>query len=228
MRHDVPASPESTHVRILEIHELAIPDVRVVRFARFADDRGYFTESYRRSDVEGDPDAAFLHGLEFVQVNESHSSADVVRGLHFQWNPYMGKLVRTVSGRMVDLVLDIRLGSPTFGMIVAHDMPSEPAASFAEWIWVPPGFAHGNFFTEATTIEYFCTGEYSPGCEGAVSPLADDLDWSLCDPGLRREFQALLARGPVVSDKDREAGSVGEWADDSRSANFRYGQMAVA
>ena len=133
------------HMKILDVRTLAIPDVRVVRFARFLDARGSFTESYRRSDVEGDEAVSFLHDLAFVQVNESQSHADVVRGLHFQWNPFMGKLVRTMRGRMVDLVLDIRLGSPTFGRVVAYDMPPIlPPTEYSEWIWVPPGFAHGN------------------------------------------------------------------------------------
>ena len=215
-------------MKILDLRQLAIPDVRVVRFARFLDDRGYFTESYRRSDVDGDEAVSFLHGQAFVQANESYSRADVVRGLHFQWNPFMGKLVRTVSGRMVDLVLDIRLGSPTLGKIVAHDMPGEASASSSEWIWVPPGFAHGNFFTEETIIEYFCTGEYSPGCEGAVSPLADDIDWSLCSSELRLEFVELLERGAVISDKDRDAGSVASWTSDARSVNFRYDDLGGA
>lgn len=214
-------------MKILDVRPLAIPDVHVIRFARFLDDRGSFTESYRRSDVEGDEAVSFLHDLAFVQVNESHSHADVVRGLHFQWNPFMGKLVRTVHGRMVDLVLDIRLGSPTFGRVIAHDMPAEPSADWSEWIWVPPGFAHGNYFTEETTIQYFCTGEYSPGCEGGVSPLADDLDWSLCDVELRREFDELLERGAVISEKDRAAGSVEDWEDDDRSGIFRYAELSV-
>ena len=97
----------------------------------------------------------------------------------------MGKLVRTLSGRMVDMILDIRKGSTTFGKIIAYDMPSEHEADYNEWIWVPPGFAHGNFFTEDSTIEYFCSGEYSPGCEAGISPLAADIDWSLCEGSLK-------------------------------------------
>ncbi len=213
-------------MKILEIRSLAIPEVRVLRFARFLDDRGYFTESYRRSEVEGETGATFLHALSFVQVNESYSHAGVVRGLHFQWNPFMGKLVRTVSGRMVDLVLDIRLGSPTFGSIIAHDMPSESSSDWCEWIWVPPGFAHGNFFPEPAIIEYFCTGEYSPGCESAVSPLSEDLDWSLCSSELRREFDELVDRSVIISDKDRGAGSVRSWKADARSSNFRYDELS--
>ena len=215
-------------MKIVEVRPLAIPEVQVVRFARFADERGYFTVTFRLSDVESDEGADFLRGLEFVQMNESVSRPRVVRGLHFQWNPYMGKLVRTIFGRMVDLVLDIRLGSPTFGKILAHDMPAHASSDSTEWIWVPPGFAHGNFFTEETTIEYLCTGEYSPGCEAAVSPFADDIDWSLAPPDLRDEFERVVAAGPLVSDKDRGGGSVADWAEDERSENFRYDELVAA
>jgi dTDP-4-dehydrorhamnose 3,5-epimerase len=213
-------------VKIADVRSLAVADVKVVRFVRFRDERGYFTEPYRQSDLDGDPSTSFLAGVTFPQSNESFSRAGVVRGLHFQWSPYMGKLVRTVRGRMVDLALDIRLESPTFGKIVAYDMPSSPETDWSEWIWVPPGFAHGNYFTEETLIEYFCSGEYSPGNEGAVSPLADDLDWSLCEPALRDEFRALVESDAVLSEKDRNAGSLAAWRDDGRSANFRYSELA--
>ena len=97
----------------------------------------------------------------------------------------MGKLVRTLTGRMVNLIIDIRKGSPTFGKMIGYDMPGRLDAEFAEWIWVPPGFAHGNLFTEDTLIEYFCSGEYSQGCEAGISPLSLDIDWSLCAPASR-------------------------------------------
>lgn len=207
-------------MKILEIKSLAIPSVKVVRFARFPDHRGYFTEPYRKSDAVAQ--LGFLGGLDFVQVNESYSRAGVVRGLHFQWNPFMGKFVRTVQGRMVDLFLDIRKGSPTFGKAAAYDMPSSPEADYAEWIWIPPGFAHGNFFTAESTIEYMCTGEYSPGCEAGVSPVSADIDWSLCGPGLKAELDDMLGREPLITDKDRNGFSVSSWLADGRSDNFTY------
>jgi len=212
-------------MRILDVDSLPIPDIKVVRFGRFRDDRGYFCEPYRRSAVGDDARTDFLAGVAIAQVNESWSREGVIRGLHFQWNPFMGKLVRTISGRMVDLVLDIRLDSPTFGKVLAHDMPASSEAEYSEWIWVPPGFAHGNLFTERTIIEYFCTGEYSPGNEAAVSPLAEDLDWSLCAPDLREEF-LTCAEGATISEKDRNAGSLSDWKSDPRSANFRYSDLA--
>ena len=95
-------------MKIIEVKCLAIPDVKVIRFGRFRDHRGYFTEPFRKSDFAHHPEMGFMKGVEFFQANESFSNAGVIRGLHFQWNPYMGKLVRTIAGRMVDLVLDIR------------------------------------------------------------------------------------------------------------------------
>jgi dTDP-4-dehydrorhamnose 3,5-epimerase len=209
-------------MKILSALTLAIPDIKVVRFARFCDHRGYFTEHFRRSDLQTSPQTPFLGGVEFVQGNESFSRAGTVRGLHFQWNPYMGKLVRTLHGHMIDLVLDIRKGSPTFGKIIAHDMPARAGEDFDEWIWVPPGFAHGNFFPRDTAIEYLCSGEYSAGCEAGISPLAGDLDWSLCEPGLRDQFRRAVSGTPVISDKDRNGLSVSAWERDERSRHFLY------
>jgi dTDP-4-dehydrorhamnose 3,5-epimerase-like enzyme len=104
-------------------------------------------------------------------------------------------------------------------------MPARVESDFSEWIWVPPGFAHGNFFTEESMIEYFCSGEYSPGCEGGVSPLSTDLDWSLCEPGLKMEFDNLIATTLVISDKDKNALSLQAWLADERANNFLYGPL---
>ena len=180
-------------MKIIEVSPLAIPDVHVVRFARFADERGYFTETFRRSVVESHEGAAFLRGLDFVQMNESVSRPDVVRGLHFQWNPYMGKLVRTISGRMVDLVLDIRLGSPTFGKLLAHDMPAHASSDSTEWIWVPPGFAHGFLvLSEEAEVIYKTSDYYAPQEERTLL-------WS--DPvlGIRWPLQGE----PILAERDR-------------------------
>ncbi len=212
-------------MKIIEVNELAIPAVKTIRFQRFVDHRGYFTEHFRQSDFEQHEATGFLRGVRFVQANESYSRAGTIRGLHFQWNPYMGKLVRTLHGHLIDLALDIRKGSPTFGQIVAHDMPASPDAGFNEWIWVPPGFAHGTAFLEDTTIEYFCSGEYSPGCEAGISPLAADIDWSACDPALAATFREIAGGAPLITDKDRDAPSVGQWERDGRSDNFVYGAL---
>ena len=211
-------------MKILSVTSLALPDVKVVRFARFADRRGYFTEPFRRSDIDQHSALAPLRGVALPQMNESWSKAGVIRGLHLQWNPLMGKLVRTISGRMVDLFLDIRLGSPTFGKIAAHDMPSADDAPHGEWIWVPAGFAHGIFFTEASRIEYLCSSEYSPACEAGLSPVAPDLDWSLCDPALKSAFDDLVASGATLSEKDATGFTLTAWQADDRSRHFVYGR----
>jgi len=210
-------------VKIVAADPLAIPDVRTIRFARFVDHRGYFTEHFRESDFQTSEQTAFLRGVRFVQANESFSRAGTIRGLHFQWNPHMGKLVRTLRGHLIDVALDIRKGSPTFGKIVAHDMPSRGEEAFNEWIWVPPGFAHGTVLLEDTLIEYFCSGEYSPGCEAGISPRAADLDWSHCDPGLAATVRDIAASTSLMTDKDRDAPTVAGWAADPRSDNFVYG-----
>jgi dTDP-4-dehydrorhamnose 3,5-epimerase len=209
-------------MKILSVTDLPLPGVKVIRFARFRDQRGYFTEPFRRSDFDSRSELASLKDQAFVQANESYSRANVVRGLHFQWSPFMGKLVRTIYGHMVDIVLDLRKGSPTLGKAVMHDMPSDTGADWSEWIWVPPGFAHGNYFMLESTIEYYCTGEYNQTCEAGVSPLSRDIDWSLCDRAQKASFDAVLANGAVISEKDRDAASLQTWLVDPRSDHFRY------
>jgi dTDP-4-dehydrorhamnose 3,5-epimerase len=210
-------------MKILSVISLALPDVKVVRFGRFCDSRGYFTEPFRRSDLFSHPELKkALQGVEFVQSNESFSRANVVRGLHFQWNPYQGKLVRPVVGHLIDLAMDIRHGSPTYGKIIAHDMPIARSGEVSEWIWLPPGFAHGTFFAEDTLIEYLCTGEYSQGCEAGISPLAPDLDWSLCDPKMHALFKQRVDAGALLSDKDRNGFTLAQWSADARSHNYEF------
>ena len=209
-------------MKILDVRALALPDVKVIRYARFRDHRGYFTEHYRRSDFAGSDMTPFMRGVEFVQTNESFSRRGTVRGLHFQWNPYQGKLVRTLHGHMIDLALDIRRGSPTFGKIVAYDMPMDPNREYSDWIWLPPGFAHGTVFLQDSTIEYFCSGEYNAACEAGISPLAGDIDWSMCDHGLKQAFDRIAWDEPLLSEKDRAGLSMADWARDQRSAIFTY------
>lgn len=212
-------------MKIISVKSLAIPAIKVIRFARFADNRGYFTESYNLNEFSNNPDMKFMKGVQFLQCNESHSKPGTVRGLHFQWNPYMGKLVRTLRGRMVDIVLDIRKKSPTLGKIIAHDMPSSPDMDHNEWIWVPPGFAHGNFFTEESTIEYFCSGTYSPECEKGISPLSNDIDWSICETSLKKLFDSIVPTTKLITDKDKNGFSVKGWLADERSDNFIFGKL---
>ena len=212
-------------MKIISVQDLAIPAVKVIRFARFSDHRGYFSEQYRLSDFETGEQTPFMRGVSFPQANESYSKAGVVRGLHVQWNPYMGKLVRTIRGHMIDLVLDLRKGSPTYGQAIAYDMPVQGDEDFAEWIWVPPGFAHGNTFPADTVIEYFCSGEYSPGCEAGISPIATDVDWSLCAPDLLDQVRSIAHNTALMSDKDRDGLTLAAWTADPRSEHFLYDDL---
>jgi dTDP-4-dehydrorhamnose 3,5-epimerase len=209
-------------MQILDVKSLEIPDIKVIRFSRFADRRGFFAECFRKSDFMTHPQLSFMRGIEFFQCNESYSKPGTIRGLHFQWNPYMGKLVRTQKGRMTDLGLDIRKGSPTFGKIIGYDMPADLNADFGEWIWLPPGFAHGNYFMEESHIEYLCSGEYSPGCEAGISPFAVDLDWSMCDPELKAEFDAIASAGPLMTEKDKNGYSLSSWTGNPDSDRFIF------
>jgi len=211
-------------MKILSVQSLVIPEVKIIRFARFSDSRGYFTEPYRSSDFKNHSDMSFMKGISFVQQNESFSKKYVLRGLHFQWNPYMGKMVRTIQGHMIDVFCDIRKGSPTFGKVAMHDMPMSSEKEYSEWIWVPPGFAHGNLFLQETTIEYMCSGEYSQGCEAGISPLSTDIDWSLCDKQLH-SYLSSLSNELIISDKDLLGLSFNSWTNDPRSDNFIYGQL---
>lgn len=209
-------------MKIFEVKSLALPEVKVIRFARFTDKRGYFTEIYKKSDFKNHPHIKFMKGVDFNQVNESYSKKGVIRGLHFQWNPYMAKLIRTIHGHMIDMVLDIRLDSPNFGKIIGYEMPSDKNNDYQEWIWVPVGFAHGNFFLKETIIEYFCTGEYSANYEAGISPLTGDIDWSLCDPKIKKLFDKLTKKNPLISEKDKSGLSVAQWKKDKRSKNFIF------
>lgn len=211
-------------MKILSVSSLVIEDIKTIRFARFCDHRGYFTEQFRKSDLLINSGIKSLVKSEFVQANESLSKPGVIRGLHFQWNPHMGKLVRTLHGHMVDIVLDIRKGSPTYGKAIMYNMPGDSTSDFDEWIWVPPGFAHGNYFLKESRIEYFCTGEYSQNCEAGISPTAEDIDWSLCEAGLKNGFDQIL-RSAIITDKDRNAQTLGEWSLKEESNHFVYAEL---
>ena len=208
-------------MKILEVKALVIPDIKVIKFGRFNDERGYFTETFRNSDFQK---LDFMKDVRFLQCNEGYSRAGTVRGFHFQWNPYMGKLVRVLYGRMVDLVLDIRKGSPNFGRIIAYDMPSKPEDDHNDWIWVPPGFAHGVIVMEESLVEYFCSGEYSPGCEASISPVAPDIDWSLCDQKLKKTYDSIVPKTKLITDKDKNGYSIKAWKESKDSDNFIYGK----
>lgn len=207
-------------MKIIEVKSLEIPEVKVIKFARFKDERGYFTETFRNSDFRNKNELPFHNGLEFLQCNEAFSKSNTFRGLHFQWNPFMGKLVRCVYGNLTDYAMDIRKDSPTYGKIIAYEMPSNQENDFNEWIWVPVGFAHGTYLKEDTLIEYFCTGTWNPDCEASISVFSEEIDWSLCEP--RFKDYLLENKNLKISEKDKNAMKLSEWTNSENSQNFVY------
>ena len=204
-------------MNINNITNFQISGVKLINFARYSDQRGYFTETFRGSDFINNHLKVFPNGI--MQSNESFSNKNVLRGLHFQWNPNMGKLVRTITGHMVDLVLDLRQESPTQGMIMAFDMPAKETNSSSSWIWVPEGCAHGNFFLEDSYIEYFCSGAYNGECEAGISPFSEDIDWSICDNDLKNKFFELKDSF-ISTTKDINGLSVKDWLSRTDANNF--------
>lgn len=209
-------------MKILSVTSLALPEVKVIRYQRFTDVRGYFTESFNQSEFNSNPDLSFLKNAMFIQVNESYSKQNTIRGLHFQWSPYQGKLVRTVFGHMTDLVMDIRKGSPNFGKIIAYDLPSDHSRDYGELIWIPVGFAHGGYYPEETQIEYLCTSNWNPSNEAGISPITTDIDWSLCDSDLKKKFEEIANGTHLMSDKDRDGFTLKQWLENPNSNEFIY------
>ena len=169
----------------MEIRQTSIPGVLIVEPRVFGDVRGYFFESFNRCEFE-----TLVGKTDFVQDNESLSSYGVVRGLHFQKPPYtQAKLVRCVSGKVLDVALDIRKGSPTYGQHVAVELSGENHRQ----LFIPRGFAHGfSVLSERAVFQYKCDNFYEPSSEGGIS-IADEslgIDWRI--PADRR----------ILSDKD--------------------------
>lgn len=207
-------------MKILEVKTLGIEDIKVVKFARFNDFRGYFTETFRASQFKEEPETQFLHEHDLNQINESFSRGKTFRGLHFQWEPHMGKLIRTIHGRMIDFSLDIRPNSPTFGMICAYDMPARQEDNFNEWIWLPPGFAHGTLLLEDTTIEYFCSGYYNPKGEYGISVFDKEIDWRHVPAELKDIFDETVAGDFLIKDKDLNSNTLADWKANPNNEKF--------
>ncbi|MBB3900504.1 dTDP-4-dehydrorhamnose 3,5-epimerase [Roseococcus suduntuyensis] len=178
----------------MKVTPLAIPEVLLIEPSRFGDARGFFSEVWKKSALS----AAGL-AVEFVQDNHSFSrDVGVLRGLHFQRPPHaQGKLVRVVRGRILDVVVDIREGSPTYGQHVTAEI------SAANWrqIWVPRGFAHGLITLEPDTeVLYKVDGEYNAEADGGIA-------WN--DPALGIEWP-LPVESPTLSAKDANAPRLAE------------------
>ncbi len=169
----------------MEVIKTQIEGVVIIEPRIFKDSRGYFFESYSKREFDEK-----VRPVDFVQDNESMSTRGVMRGLHFQRPPFtQSKLVRCVSGRVLDVAVDIRKGSPTYGRHVAVELSEENHRQF----FVPRGFAHGfAVLSDVAVFQYKCDNYYHPEADGGIS-IADPslgIDWHL-DPA-----------AAVLSDKD--------------------------
>ena len=163
---------------------LAIPDVYLIEPQVFGDDRGFFFESFNHAAFE----KAIGRQVSFVQDNHSKSVKDVLRGLHLQNPQPQGKLVRVVQGEVFDVAVDIRQGSPTYGMWIGEILSAENKRQ----MWVPEGLAHGFLvLSEAAEFLYKTTDYYAPAHEQCIA-------WD--DPTLAIEWP--LSGPPKLSDKD--------------------------
>ncbi|MBR1631267.1 MAG: dTDP-4-dehydrorhamnose 3,5-epimerase [Paludibacteraceae bacterium] len=158
----------------MEIIETNIPDVLILKPRVFADARGYFFESFSQRDFDRQ-----VRPIQFVQDNESRSSYGVIRGLHYQKMPHaQSKIVRCVQGRVLDVAVDVRHGSPTFGQHVAVELSEENHLQF----FIPRGFAHGFAVLSPTAVfQYKCDAFYAPQSEGGIrmdDPLLN-IDWKI-------------------------------------------------
>lgn len=169
----------------MEIIKTKIPEVVIIKPRIFNDSRGYFFESFSQRQF-----SEAVCNTVFVQDNESRSSYGVVRGLHYQKNPYsQGKLVRVVEGAALDVAVDIRRGSPTFGKHVAVELTADNHCQ----LFIPRGFAHGfSVLSDTVIFQYKCDNYYAPDSEGAIA-------WN--DPVLAIDWK-VPEKDIILSEKD--------------------------
>lgn len=177
----------------MNIIKTAIEGLVIIEPRVFGDSRGYFFESYNARDF------AQVADITFVQDNESRSCYGVVRGLHFQKPPYaQAKLVRVVEGRVLDVAVDIRRNSPTYGQHVAIELTADNHRQ----LFLPQGMAHGfAVLSETAVFQYKCDNLYHPESEGAIA-------WN--DPTLAIDWH-LPAADVILSDKDKNHPSFHEF-----------------
>lgn len=191
-----------------EVESRHLGEVVVLVPRAFADQRGYFMETYREDQ--------FLDlGLpgSFVQDNHSYSKKGVVRGLHFQWEPPMGKLMRVTRGAAFLVAVDLRLGSPTLGKWVGIESTTENRKQ----VWAPASFARGFCaLTDDVEVQYKCTGTYNGKAESAIR-------WD--DPAIGIEWPM---RDVIISEKDQKAQTLAEWLASPDARNFVYPTHAVS
>jgi dTDP-4-dehydrorhamnose 3,5-epimerase len=173
----------------------------------FEDHRGYFMETYRDDQFR----ELGLPGS-FVQDNHSYSKKGVVRGLHFQWEPPMGKLMRVTRGAAFLVAVDLRIGSPTLGKWIGVEATAENRRQ----VWAPASFARGFCaLTDDVEVQYKCTGTYNGKAESAIR-------WDDPEIGIQWPLREVL-----ISEKDRKAQTLAEWLTSSNARHFVYPAQAV-
>ena len=191
----------------VEIVSRQLGEVVVLLPRVFRDDRGFFMETYRNDQFKnlGLPD-------NFVQENHSYSRKAVLRGLHFQWDPPMGKLMRVTRGIAFLVAVDIRPGSPTLGKWVGV----EASAENRKQVWAPASFARGFCaISDDVEVQYLCTGTYNSEAEAGIR-------WD--DPEIGIEWPIKKA---IVSEKDRTAQTLSEWLASPKARHFAYSTQVV-
>jgi dTDP-4-dehydrorhamnose 3,5-epimerase len=173
---------------------IGLSEVIVIKPEALADERGWFLETYRKSEFE-------KHGIPFEFIQDNHSRSvgkGILRGLHYQKRPAaQGKLVRCVVGEIFDVAVDIRKGSPTYAKWVSTTL----SAANREMIWVPPGFAHGVLtLSDVAEITYKMTSEYSPSHDRSVrwNDPSIGVNWPIANPILSKRD----AEAPLLKDVD--------------------------
>jgi dTDP-4-dehydrorhamnose 3,5-epimerase len=193
---------ESEILMSFVIESRPLEDIAVLVPKAFRDDRGFFVEVYRADEF-----AALGLPSRFVQDNHSCSRKGVLRGLHFQWEPPMGKLMRVTHGTAFLVAVDIRKGSPNLGKWFGL----EASAENLKQVWAPAGFARGFCaLSDDVEVQYKCTGTYNGKAESAIR-------WDDPDVGIEWPLKDVL-----LSDKDRNAQTLKSWLASADSENFRY------
>lgn len=183
----------------MEVIKTAIDGVVIIEPHIFEDSRGYFFESFSQREFDEKIVPIIGHKVTFVQDNESKSSYGVMRGLHFQRPPFtQSKLVRCVKGAVLDVAVDIRKGSHTYGQYVSVELTEENHRQF----FIPKGLAHGfAVLSEAAVFQYKCDEFYHPEADDGISILDDSLgiDWRIKDKAILSEKDT---KHPLLKDYD--------------------------
>lgn len=170
----------------MTIDQFPVEGLKLISLKSYADDRGFFCERFKLSQFQeaGLP-------TKFLQDNFSRSAPNVLRGLHYQWGPAQGKLVTCLAGKIMDVAVDIRQGSKTFGQVTTTELSGDKP----QWFWIPAGFAHGFYVlgNQTADVLYKCDAEYCPQTEGGIrwdDPTLN-VHWPVKNPQLTARDQSM-------------------------------------